>query len=136
MSYVLLTIASLLTLSIARISSVSGPWNHPAPRIRHLLLSRWAAEAVNHVEDFLGACADEDWDTALYVGQSMATAAGKAPSRPRQTSCTWAGSPSNCWRTSGLIEKGGVVIKQTAFSANWLGADAIALGLRQEVIND
>lgn len=46
--------------------------------VRRVLASRWGLEINTHLEDFTGACLDGDLDTAVYVGQSMMTAAGKA----------------------------------------------------------
>jgi hypothetical protein len=62
----------------AALDSVRTAIDEHEAALRRVLASRWGLEINTHLEDFIGACLEGDLDTALYVGQSMMTAAGKA----------------------------------------------------------
>lgn len=49
-----------------------------ADHLRRVLLTRYAMQVTQALEDFEGACAQRDWDSAVWLGQQMLTHAGKA----------------------------------------------------------
>ncbi|MEU2830338.1 hypothetical protein ABZ667_16950 [Streptomyces lavendulae] len=72
-----LTYAEVLRDS-ARLTRLRRRLDVGADGLRQLVISRWAMEANGHLEDFTGAFADGDLDSAALIGTSLMTAAGKA----------------------------------------------------------
>ncbi|MFD8979496.1 hypothetical protein [Streptomyces sp. NPDC059564] len=62
----------------AQLARLRGRLDVGADRLRQLVISRWAMEANAHLEDFTGAFTDGDLDSAVLIGTSLMTAAGKA----------------------------------------------------------